>query len=151
MKTRDMESPDFSPETVAPEEIKVSAVSSVMNESALVVDRVPVVSANAGEPDWGSGDTRTEDQTWKVGLNEPVQAELRVAIATIQGMPKNPARLTPSDAERVDQEYSEIMTLVTDSSRFKQAGDGGEFPPATLSSSDDVLSQFDEMNSLLNT
>jgi hypothetical protein len=123
----------------------IEPVSALMNP-ALVVQ-----AAEVGVPDWTTNDHGTEarDPEWNIGFSESVQHEIRSAISTISGMPSDLKTLVPSDNTLVEAEYEKIRKIAQEATRFKNAGEGIELEPASISSAEDVLARFDEFDLML--
>ena len=64
-------------------------------------------------------------------------------------MPADGKVLTPADNTMVESELEKIRVLAQESSRFKEAGQGAEVPPAAVSSAEDVLAMFDDFTPML--
>lgn len=117
---------------------------------AIVIDKAET-PADASEPDWNTGATSAvgEQGEWRVDFNQNVKSELKTAISTISGMPADGKVLTPADNTMVESELEKIRVLAQESSRFKEAGQGAEVPPAAVSSAEDVLAMFDDFTPML--
>ena len=86
---------------------------------------------------------------WRTDFNENVKSELKRAISTLSGMPADGDARAPADNTMVEEEYEKIRRAAQESSRFKEAGEGAEIPPAAISSPEDVLAKFDDFNAML--
>ena len=121
---------------------------------AIVVDakNAGVDVQDVAEPDWDTGATSADTAVqgeWRTDFNENVKSELKRAISTLSGMPADGDARAPADNTMVEEEYEKIRRAAQESSRFKEAGEGAEIPPAAISSPEDVLAKFDDFNAML--